>query len=190
MRPSAEPPPPILLLPGWLGSGPDHWQSRWEAEHGDRRVDQSDWTWPLRGDWMARLDEEVQAVTAARLLDDPPRRVRLAAHSLGCHLVAAWAAHSRQTGCIAAALLVAPPDLEREDLPPALQRWRPVARHRLPFPSLVIASDDDPYAGLEVARALAAGWGAGLRIEPARGHLNAESGLGSWPQAREWLLGL
>ena len=47
----------ILLLPGWLDSGPDHWQSRWEALHGDTRVAQSDWLWPRRGDWMARLEE-------------------------------------------------------------------------------------------------------------------------------------
>ena len=48
---------PVLLLPGWLNSGPEHWQSRWEALHGHRRVEQDDWLWPRRGDWMARLDE-------------------------------------------------------------------------------------------------------------------------------------
>ena len=46
-----------LLLPGWLDSGPAHWQSRWEALYGWRRVTQSDWVWPKRGDWMARLEE-------------------------------------------------------------------------------------------------------------------------------------
>jgi hypothetical protein len=193
MQASTDPIPPILLLPGWLGSGPDHWQSRWEAAHGDRRVEQSDWNWPLRGDWMARLDEAVREAARARPTESPPqpgRRVRLAAHSLGCHLVAAWAAHTRQASCVGAALLVAPPDLEREGVHPALQRWRPVVRQRLPFPSLVVASDDDPFADLDVARALAADWGATVRIEPGRGHLNAESGLGGWPQARDWLLAL
>ena len=48
-----------LLLPGWQNSGPDHWQSRWEALHGYHRVDQHDWMRPLRGDWSARLEETV-----------------------------------------------------------------------------------------------------------------------------------
>ncbi|MBW8465436.1 alpha/beta hydrolase, partial [Acidovorax sp.] len=52
-------PATILLLPGWQNSGPDHWQSRWEARHGDLRVEQHDWMRPLRGDWSARLEETV-----------------------------------------------------------------------------------------------------------------------------------
>jgi predicted alpha/beta hydrolase family esterase len=76
----------VLLLPGWLDSGPGHWQTRWEARHGFQRVQQDDWTWPRRGDWMTRLEDTL-------LADDRP--ALLVAHSLGCHLVAAWAAHSR-----------------------------------------------------------------------------------------------
>ena len=53
--------PAILLLPGWQNSDPSHWQSRWEAVHGDRRVEQHEWMRPLRGDWSARLEEEVLA---------------------------------------------------------------------------------------------------------------------------------
>ena len=52
----------VLQLPGWQNSGDAHWQSRWEALHGDVRVEQSDWMWPLRGDWMMRLDEAVLAL--------------------------------------------------------------------------------------------------------------------------------
>ena len=55
--PAARGAPRVLILPGWLGSGPGHWQTRWEALHGDQRVEQADWTWPRRGDWMARLEE-------------------------------------------------------------------------------------------------------------------------------------
>ena len=39
----------VLLLPGWQNSGPDHWQSRWEARYGYTRVQQHDWMRPLRG---------------------------------------------------------------------------------------------------------------------------------------------
>mgnify|MGYP003605898891 FL=1 len=71
--------PVVLTLPGLQGSGPDHWQSRWEALHGYTRVEQHDWMRPLRGDWTARLDEVVQ---------QQDRPVLLAAHSLGCLLTA------------------------------------------------------------------------------------------------------
>jgi len=97
----------VLALPGWQGSGPSHWQSRWEALYGDVRVEQSDWMHPLRGDWMMRLDEAVGERVDAAGAGAPPR-IALVAHSLGCQLVAAWAAHSRKTAFIRAALLVAP----------------------------------------------------------------------------------
>ena len=52
-------PATVLILPGWQNSGPDHWQSRWEALYGYQRVQQHDWMRPLRGDWSARLEETV-----------------------------------------------------------------------------------------------------------------------------------
>lgn len=181
MPPTAEPSPRILLLPGWLNSGPGHWQSRWEVLHGDERVEQDDWQWPRRGDWMARLDEV--------LLGDP-RPVALVAHSLGCHLVAAWAAHSRQRTLVRAALLVAPPDTEREDMPPNLFNWRPIVRGRLPFPALAVTSADDPYCSPERAAGLVEDWGCRRHDLGARGHVNGESGLGDWPEGRALLSGL
>ncbi len=162
----------VLLLPGWLDSGPGHWQTRWEERHGWQRVQQDDWMWPRRGDWMARLEEVL-------LADDRP--ALLAAHSLGCHLVAAWAAHSRQVGRVAAALLVAPPDLTRTDLPPQLSGWRRPPAGALPFPATTVLSADDPFCALAHGRAMAAGWGGEAVEAGAGGHLNAESGLGDWP---------
>lgn len=164
----------ILTLPGWKGSDPIHWQSRWEALHGFERVEQHDWQQPRRGDWMARLDEV--------LLDGGDARpVVLVAHSLGAQLVAAWAAHSRHAARVAAALLVAPPDTERADTPPALSLWRPMPMQRLPFPATLVASTDDPYCSLDRAGALAQAWGAALVVAGARGHLNSDSDLGDWP---------
>ena len=162
----------VLLLPGWQNSGPDHWQSHWAALHGHRRVEQDDWLWPRRGDWMARLDE---------VLLETPQPVLLVAHSLGCQLVAAWAAHSAHVERVAGALLVAPPDTEREDMPPNLYNWRPIVRVRLPFAAVVVVSTDDPYCALPRATQMAADWGAErVEIGP-RGHINGDSGLGDWP---------
>jgi predicted alpha/beta hydrolase family esterase len=163
----------VLLLSGWQDSGPAHWQSRWEQGHGFQRVVQDDWLWPRRGDWMARLEEV--------LLGDE-RPAWLVAHSLGCHLVAAWAAHSRHVHLVAGALLVAIPDVERDDMPPQLHGWRPARRQRLGFPSLAVLSTDDPYANLVRAQGYASDWGADVVHAGPRGHLNGDSGLGDWPE--------
>lgn len=171
----------VFLLPGWRNSGPGHWQTRWEALHGDRRVEQDDWEWPRRGDWMARLDEML-------LASDRP--AWLVAHSLGCHLVAAWAAHSSNTARVRGALLVAPPDLDRDDLPPQVVRWRPVVRERLPFPATLLYSEDDPYAAPLHTLALAAAWGVPARSVGACGHVNGDSGLGDWAAGRAELAAL
>ena len=161
----------VLLLPGWQNSGPDHWQSRWERQHGFARVEQDDWLWPRRGDWMARLEDTL-------LADDRP--ALLVAHSLGCHLVAAWAGHSQHLQRVAGALLVAPPDLERADMPPQVQTWAPIHRRPLPFPATVVFSDDDPYGAADRAIRLAGAWGAGTVPLQCAGHVNADSGLGDW----------
>jgi uncharacterized protein len=170
-----------LLLPGWLDSDPPHWQSRWERLHGCRRVEQDDWLWPKRGDWMARLDE---------VLLESDRPAVLIAHSLGCQLVAAWAAHSRHAARVRAALLVAIPDTEREDMPANLFNWRPIARQRLPFASLAVISSDDPYCAPERAAQLARDWGSDAFDIGRLGHINGDSGLGDWPQGRALLLAL
>ncbi|WP_374675237.1 RBBP9/YdeN family alpha/beta hydrolase [Ideonella sp.] len=169
----------VLLVPGWLDSGPGHWQTRWEGRHGDERVLQDDWVWPRRGDWMAQLEQAV-------LADERP--ALLAAHSLGCHLVAAWAAHSRHAGRVHGALLVAPPDLDKPDLPPQLQGWRPAVRRPLTCPARLVYSEDDPFCRPEAARRLAADWAVPAQSIGARGHINAESGLGDWDEGRRWLL--
>lgn len=173
--------PRVLLLPGWQGSGPSHWQSRWEALHGHQRVEQDDWHWPRRGDWMARLDEVLLASGAPSVL---------VAHSLGCHLVAAWAAHSRHATRVRAALLVAPSDPERDDAPPQLYNWRPVVRRRLPFPSLLVASSNDPVCNLTQAAAFAAAWGSAWCLLGAHGHINGDSGLGDWEEGMALLKSL
>jgi uncharacterized protein len=170
-----------LLLPGWLDSDRAHWQSRWEALHGDRRVEQNDWLWPKRGDWMARLDE---------VLLESDRPAVLVAHSLGCHLVAAWAAHSRHTQRVRAALLVAPPDTERGDMPPNLFNWRPIVREPLRFASRTVISRDDPFCSPERGAAFAQDWRSEAVDIGARGHVNAASGLGDWPDGRRLLTSL
>ena len=53
---------------------------------------------------------------------------------------------------------------------------------QFPFPSLVVASDDDPYCPPERARALAQAWGSDFAEIHAAGHITASSGYGEWPE--------
>jgi hypothetical protein len=163
----------VLTLPGWQGSGPRHWQTLWEQRHGYRRVEQHDWMQPLRGDWVARLEDVVLSC------DEPPV---LVAHSLGCILAAAWAAHSKNAQRVKAALLVAPGDVERLEVRGMLPSWAPIELQALPFPSVLLASRDDPHCDFERARLFAHAWNAQFMDYGECGHINAESGLASWPE--------
>jgi predicted alpha/beta hydrolase family esterase len=163
----------VLLLPGWENSGAGHWQTLWEQRHGYVRVEQHDWLRPLRGDWLARLEEAI-------LTRDEP--CVLVAHSLGCVLASAWSARSRHTHRVKAALLVAPADVEQPDLRERLPTWSPIDLTPLAFPSVVVASSDDAICALERARLFAHAWGSQFMEFGEAGHINAESGLASWPE--------
>ena len=111
----------------------------------------------------------------------------LVAHSMGCALVAAWAAHSKNTHRVCGALLVAPGDLENTAAVAHLHSWRPMTMRWLPFPALLLGSQNDPYCSLERARYFATQWGADFLDYGLRGHINAETGLGDWPEGRALL---
>ena len=171
-------PGPVLIIPGLGGSGPDHWQSRWQARLTDaRRVEQADWGKPDRARWIARLDEAVAHTK------QPPI---LVAHSLSCALVACWAAtHARP---VHAALLVAPADIESDaHTPPEAHVFRPLPMKRLPFRTIVVASRDDPYVTFVRATAMATAWGAELVDIGNAGHINTASGYGEWPAGERLL---
>jgi serine hydrolase len=174
-------PAPVLIIPGLGGSGPDHWQSRWQARQPDtRRVEQEDWDKPDRAGWIARVD---QAVAESKR---PPL---LVAHSLSCALVACWAtAHARP---VHAALLVAPADIESEaHTPSEAHVFRPLPMTRLPFRTIVVASRDDPYVVFERATTMAKAWGAELVDVGNAGHINTGAGYGEWPEGERLLVRL
>ena len=162
---------PVLIVPGWHNSSPDHWQSLWQAQHGYVRVEQHNWDFPLRGDWMIQLEEAVLANPDAVLV----------AHSLGCVLVAAWAAHSLISHKVKGALLVAPADVERPEMQHMLHSWSPIVRERLPFASIVAASRNDAHCSMLRASGLAQAWGSRLVDCGSVGHINTDSCVGDWP---------
>jgi hypothetical protein len=61
---------------------------------------------------------------------------------------------------------------------------------RLPFKSVLLGSQNDPYCSLERARAFAHAWGSEFVDYGRAGHINAESGLGDWPDGHALLKNL
>ena len=169
---------PVLVLPGYGDSGPGHWQSLWEAEDpACRRVVQRDWMLPRLEDWLDTLARHVAEC------EGPPV---LVAHSLACSLVAHWV--TRSEGGVKGALLVAPADVDSPaHTPEEVRDFSPVPLVRFPFPSIVVASSDDPYVSLERAETFARAWGSRLVRIGAAGHINADSGHGEWPEGRRLL---
>ncbi|MDB5106185.1 MAG: hypothetical protein JWP91_3874 [Fibrobacteres bacterium] len=174
-----------LVLPGYGDSGPGHWQTLWEEAGGPafNRVRQRDWISPDRKDWVETLDRAVLLASPGTVL---------IAHSLACLLVAHWSAQapSGSLAKIRAAFLVAPVDPLGPVFPATATGFSPVPLRPFPFPALVAASSDDPYATLEFSRACAEAWGCGLAGIGAKGHINSDSGIGAWPEGRALLSSL
>ena len=170
---------PVLILPGLGDSGPEHWQSLWEAaDPAFRRVVQRDWENPELADWLAK-----------RCTGISPRAARLpvlVAHSLACWLVARWV-KSFGRG-VKAALLVSPSDVDSPAHTPAeVRSFGPIPLARFPFPSIVVASTNDPYVALERAEFFAKSWGSRFVAVSQAGHINASSGLGEWLEGKRLL---
>lgn len=168
----APPVPPVLVIPGLYNSGPGHWQTHWERRlPWARRVEQSDWERPTLAEWVEGLVQSVRQRPGAILVG----------HSLGCALVA-HLAQLRGSRGIAGALLVAPADVNREGAAGRLLLgFGPMPHQRLPFPSIVVASRNDPFMAFGRASALAQAWGSEFVDLGPAGHINVEAGYGPWP---------
>jgi uncharacterized protein len=169
---------PILIVPGYRGSGPGHWQTLFETNlPGACRVQMPSWEDPEPAEWVAALDRAIALSPA------PPV---LVAHSLGCITVAHWASTARRP--VHGALLVAPADVEKSELPPRVRAFAPIPTAPFEFPAILVASTDDPYLEIVRAHELASSWDAFLTVVENAGHLNVDSGHGSWLDG-ELLLG-
>lgn len=176
--------PTVLIIPGLRDHVEAHWQSLLAASLPEAR------TVPPLGREDLDCARKVQAIESAVASIAGP--VLIVAHSGGCIMVALWARASAQVGRVHAALLATPPDFERpmpEGYPTlaALEEggWMPVPRTRLPFPSLVAISDNDPLGEPSRVQALAEDWGSQILRLGSVGHLNPASGYGPWPQAQD-----
>ena len=174
-------PPLALLVPGLGNSGPTHWQTLWETQRGDcQRVELGMWDKPHRNTWVNQMNLAIRAAHGP---------VVLVAHSLGCIAVAWWAQLERSAGCgrVTGALLVAPPDTDFFPLDDRLLAFAPTPATPLPFPSILVASRNDPWLGFHAARRLARVWGSRFADAGEAGHINADSGLGAWHEGQQLL---
>jgi uncharacterized protein len=169
-----------LIVPGLNGSGPAHWQTLWERQYQFERVEQRHWENPDVVAWTEALD----AAICTR-----PDKVVLVAHSLGCWTVIHWAAlHADRKNKVQSALLVAPPDVALSDiLPKSVMDFAPHQKNKLPFPSILVGSENDPYMTLERVRELASTTGSYFVNAGFVGHINIDSGHGPWLQGESLL---
>ncbi|MBC3539730.1 RBBP9/YdeN family alpha/beta hydrolase [Rufibacter sediminis] len=167
----------ILLVPGLGNSGEQHWQTLWEKQFGFPRVEQQDWETPVCADWVETLEVAIG--------QHDPENLLLVGHSLACITIAFWAAKYQKR--IKGALLVAPSDTEAASFPAGTYGFAPIPLGKLPFPSLMVASEEDPYMDLQRAEYLAKQWGSRFLNIGAAGHINVAAGFGEWPQGLELL---
>jgi uncharacterized protein len=162
--------PTVPTFPGIGNSGPQHWQSLWEQSNPQfARITQRDRDNPVCEEWAAAHENKVQSIRSP---------VVIVAHSLACLVVAHWAARAHSP--IKAALLVAVPNPEGPNFPSEAIGFNPPPQRQFSFPSIVVASTNDPYGSLAYGEACAGAWGSGLVNIGAAGHINASSGLGQW----------
>ncbi|MDE2385551.1 MAG: serine hydrolase family protein [Alphaproteobacteria bacterium] len=168
----------ILVIAGHTGSGPDHWQSRLVAKLLTARlVEQEDWLY-------GSLDKAIAALVDAVAAASKP--VVFVAHSAGCTLIAHAVPQLSARGLterLRGAFLVVPPSPESLAALPGIDaRFQAIPREPLPFPSIFVASSNDPHSTMEQSADLALAWGSQLVEAGEAGHINADSGHGPWPE--------
>jgi predicted alpha/beta hydrolase family esterase len=168
----------VLILAGLWNSGPHNWQTHWERKHPQfKRLPHRDWNNPQCDEWVAELNAEIANCEGAPIL---------VAHSLGCILAVHWAKCAPLLK-VAGAFLVAPSDVEAPSYPTAARGFAPIPMDRLPFPSMLVASANDPWVAPERARAMAQAWGSRFVDIGNAGHINPDSGHGEWPEGEKLL---
>jgi predicted alpha/beta hydrolase family esterase len=178
----------VLIVPGLRDHVDAHWQTllAFDLRARGRAVSLVPPTGRIELDCAARV---AAIERAAQALSGP---VVLVAHSGGCVMVAHWAQQTKRP--IQGALLATPPDFERP-MPegyPTIEAltaggWLPVPRAKLPFPSIVAASRDDPLARFDRVEQLAHDWGSRVVDLGFVGHLNPASGYGHWSHAPQFV---
>lgn len=169
----------LLIIPGLGDSGENHWQSFWLKKFANStKVIQDNWEEPQLEEWLSKLDESILKLNSPTIL---------VAHSLAVSLVMHWVILNKNPN-IVGALLVAPADVDSPDhTPDFLRNFAPMPTEKLPFPSLVVGSENDTYISIERAEYLAQKWGSDFVNIGQKGHINSDSKLEYWEEGQEFL---
>ncbi|WP_455478287.1 alpha/beta hydrolase [Bartonella sp. B10] len=163
----------ILMIPDHQGYSSDHWQTRWGKKLSTARHIQQNHQSHFNGEkWI----NEIKIAIA-----QSQKPVVIIAHSLG--VPAALHATIQSTKKICGAFLVAPPNINNEEIcPKYFETFSSYHRKKFPFPSVVIASRNDRFCPFSIAENLAYDWGALFIDAGQSGHIDVESGHGPWPE--------
>jgi predicted alpha/beta hydrolase family esterase len=177
---------PTVVVPGWNGSGPGHWQT-WleeqlhEAGRDTHRPDFADVDHPDLAEWLSAL--------RAALADLEADNFDVVAHSLGAVLWLHHVATTTDSPRAARVLLVSPPSPQTdvadlaEFFPPPLDID---TVRRGADGTVLVAADDDPFLPEGIAAAYAVPLKIATTIVPGGGHLNLDAGFGEWPAVLDW----
>jgi len=184
----------FLILHGWGGNKPAHWQEHLfnELTAAGKRVHypkMPDPGAPDKAAWLARLAEEFAQI-------DTSQPLTILAHSLGAitylHYIAGVTERIADR-----VLLVAPPyvipDVPPTDAPPGVGAFFPptldaTAVARVANETHFIASDSDDYATFEQTKAYSDRVNAPIHLLPGAGHISPYWGYGPWPWVVAWCL--
>jgi uncharacterized protein len=177
---------PVVVIPGWQGSGAGHWQT-WleeqlaEAGRETHRPGFADLDHPELADWLPAL--------RATLRDLPAAGYDIVAHSLGVVLWLHHVADPADSPRPARVLLVAPPS-PHTDIRELATFFPPpmdidTVRHGADGTALV-AGDNDPYVPEGIADAYSRPLKIATTVIENGGHLNPDSGYGPWPAVLSW----
>jgi serine hydrolase len=175
----------VVILHGWQGSEPEHWQSwlagRLAAGHEVRYPDLPGAASPVLTDWLAALE--------AVLAGLPDGGFDLVCHSLAGLLWLHRTVAGPATPLPARVLLVAPPS-PRRPIPEAASFYPPPldveAVRSASGGTILVCSDDDPYCPEGAALAYGRPLKIPVTVLPGSGHLNVEAGFGPWPAVEQW----
>ncbi len=175
----------IVIVHGYDGSGPGHWQ-HWLNEELQKLG--APVLFPELSDPLdPKLDVWVDELRA--LVDSAKSKVTFAAHSLGVWAVDHFLSR-HGSDRVRGALLVAPPS--PYSLFEPIQSFLPPPRSRNAWAGisdkcLLLGSDNDDYAGDDEVVELGKTIDVKCSILPGAGHINAAAGFGPFPFALEWL---
>jgi predicted alpha/beta hydrolase family esterase len=171
--------PHLLIIPGLGDSGENHWQSFWLKKFiNSTKVIQDNWEEPQLDQWLHNLNEAIQKLEQPTIL---------VAHSLAVSLVMHWLSQNNNPNIIGA-MLVAPADVDSpEHTPDFLRNFAPIPTSKLPFPSIVIGTENDTYISLQRAQELAHNWGSDFVNIGQKGHINSDSNLEYWEEGQIFL---